>query len=67
VVTLALLPFLLPRYEATGAAITSTAAYFVGGLAAAWALRNLGRRQPDPAPSVPPVVVAAAAAQKLPE
>ena len=45
-VTLALLPLLLPRYGALGAAITSTAAYCISSLVALLAIRRL-RRQID--------------------
>jgi O-antigen/teichoic acid export membrane protein len=45
-VTAALLPLLLPRYGAVGAAITSTAAYCVSALVALLALRRLARRSP---------------------
>jgi O-antigen/teichoic acid export membrane protein len=53
VVTAALLPFLLPRYEALGAAITSTAAYCVSALVAVFVIRHLARKigpttQPTP-------------------
>jgi enterobacterial common antigen flippase len=41
VVTAALLPILLPRYEALGAAITSTAAYCTSALVALFAIRRL--------------------------
>lgn len=41
IVTLALLPILLPRYNALGAAITSTCAYAVSGAAAYWSYRRL--------------------------
>jgi O-antigen/teichoic acid export membrane protein len=44
VVTAALLPFLLPRYEALGAAITSTAAYCISALVAVFAIRRLARQ-----------------------
>jgi O-antigen/teichoic acid export membrane protein len=44
VVTAALLPFLLPRYEALGAAITSTAAYCTSALVAIVAIRRLARQ-----------------------
>jgi O-antigen/teichoic acid export membrane protein len=44
VVTLALLPILLPRYDALGAAITSTAAYCTSGLVAFLAMRRLTRQ-----------------------
>jgi antigen flippase len=40
-ITLALLPFLLPRYGATGAAITSSCAYAVSAMVVALALRRL--------------------------
>jgi O-antigen/teichoic acid export membrane protein len=43
-VTAALLPILLPRYDALGAAITSTAAYCASALAAAFAMRRLARQ-----------------------
>ena len=43
VVTLALLPFLLPRYGAVGAAVTSTIAYTSCALTARLALRRLAR------------------------
>jgi O-antigen/teichoic acid export membrane protein len=43
-VTAALLPFLLPRYEALGAAITSTAAYGTSALVAVFAFRRLARQ-----------------------
>lgn len=60
VATVALLPFLLPRYEAVGAAVTSTAAYLVGGITAAWSLRQLRGRKPDDPIDVPPVATAVA-------
>jgi O-antigen/teichoic acid export membrane protein len=41
VVTAVLLPILLPRYDALGAAITSTAAYCTSGLVAVFAIRRL--------------------------
>jgi O-antigen/teichoic acid export membrane protein len=44
VVTAALLPFLLPRYQALGAAITSTAAYGTAALVAVLAIRRLARQ-----------------------
>jgi O-antigen/teichoic acid export membrane protein len=44
VVTAALLPILLPRYDALGAAITSTAAYCTSGLVAVFAMRRLAAR-----------------------
>jgi O-antigen/teichoic acid export membrane protein len=47
VVTVVLLPFLLPRYGAVGAAVTSTVAYLAAGITAAWSLRRLGRGQQD--------------------
>lgn len=53
VVTVALLPFLLPRYEAVGAAVTSTTAYVVAGIAAAWVLRRLRRSEASVAPALP--------------
>ena len=43
-VTAALLPFLLPRYGAVGAAITSTAAYCTSALVALYAIRRLARQ-----------------------
>jgi O-antigen/teichoic acid export membrane protein len=58
-VTVVLLPLLLPRHGALGAAMTSTAAYIVGGLAAALCLRRLdGPHLVEPvevAPAVPMV------------
>jgi O-antigen/teichoic acid export membrane protein len=42
--TAALLPILLPRYEAVGAAITSTAAYSTSAVVAFLAIRYLARR-----------------------
>jgi O-antigen/teichoic acid export membrane protein len=52
VVTAALLPILLPRYDALGAAITSTAAYCTSALVAVFAIRRLGRQiRPHPQPS----------------
>jgi O-antigen/teichoic acid export membrane protein len=44
VVTAALLPFLLPRYHALGAAITSTSAYTTAALVAVFAIRRLARQ-----------------------
>jgi len=44
VVTAALLPILLPRYDALGAAITSTAAYSTSALVALLAMRRIARR-----------------------
>jgi O-antigen/teichoic acid export membrane protein len=44
VVTAALLPFLLPRYQALGAAITSTAAYSTAALVAFLSIRRLARQ-----------------------
>jgi O-antigen/teichoic acid export membrane protein len=49
----ALLPFLLPRYGALGAAITSTISYFVSAAVAAFAMRRLARQvgpSSEPAP-----------------
>jgi O-antigen/teichoic acid export membrane protein len=43
-VTAALLPLLLPRYEAVGAAITSTAAYSTSALVALLAVRHVAYR-----------------------
>jgi antigen flippase len=53
VATAALLPVLLPRYQAVGAAVTSTVAYCVAGVTALWLVRRLAR-EPGPEPSVPP-------------
>jgi O-antigen/teichoic acid export membrane protein len=48
-VTIALLPILLPRYDALGAAITSTAAYCVSALVAMFAISRLARQfRPSP-------------------
>jgi len=44
IVTLALLPFLLPRWGITGAAATSTLAYTASGIAAIWWLAKLRRQ-----------------------
>jgi O-antigen/teichoic acid export membrane protein len=44
VITAALLPFLLPRYGATGAAITSTCAYSTSALISVWALGRVRAR-----------------------
>jgi len=44
VVTATLLPILLPRYDALGAAITSTAAYTTSALVAMFAMRHLTRQ-----------------------
>jgi O-antigen/teichoic acid export membrane protein len=44
VVTAALLPILLPRYDALGAAITSTAAYCTSAVVAMYAIRRLGHQ-----------------------
>jgi O-antigen/teichoic acid export membrane protein len=44
VVTFALLPVLLPRYEALGAAVTSTAAYTASALTGCIAMRRLERQ-----------------------
>jgi O-antigen/teichoic acid export membrane protein len=53
VVTLGLLPILLPRYQALGAAITSTIAYSVTALVAVLAIRRLARRsEPSPVPEI---------------
>jgi O-antigen/teichoic acid export membrane protein len=46
VITVTLLPLLLPRYEAMGAAITSTVAYSASALVAVLAIRRIGRRMP---------------------
>jgi O-antigen/teichoic acid export membrane protein len=43
VVTAALLPILLPRFEATGAAITSTGAYCTSAVIAACVLHRMGK------------------------
>jgi O-antigen/teichoic acid export membrane protein len=43
-VTTALLPILLPRYDALGAAITTTASYCTSALVAVYAIRRLGRQ-----------------------
>jgi O-antigen/teichoic acid export membrane protein len=43
-VTIALLPMLLPRYDALGAAMTSTAAYCTSALVAMFAIRRLARQ-----------------------
>jgi O-antigen/teichoic acid export membrane protein len=54
VVMAALLPFLLPRYGALGAAITSTISYAASAVVAAFAVRRLARQvQPgaNPAPA----------------
>jgi O-antigen/teichoic acid export membrane protein len=53
VVTAALLPFLLPRYDALGAAITSTAAYCTSGLVAVFAMRRLVARTASSEPLPP--------------
>ena len=50
-VTAALLPLLLPRYGALGAAITSTAAYCASAVVAMYAIRRLERQiQPSSQP-----------------
>jgi O-antigen/teichoic acid export membrane protein len=56
--TLGLLPFLLPRYGATGAAITSTFAYSASASMSVWALSRIGRTavQSADGPPVSPVV-----------
>ena len=43
-ITVTLLPLLLPRYHALGAAITSTIAYSVSALVASLAIRHIARR-----------------------
>jgi antigen flippase len=51
IVMAALLPFLLPRYGALGAAITSTAAYCASAVVAMYAIRRLERQiQPSSQP-----------------
>jgi stage V sporulation protein B len=50
-VTAALLPLLLSRYEARGAAIASTAAYVTGGVVALIMLRRMVRGATRPAPT----------------
>jgi O-antigen/teichoic acid export membrane protein len=52
-VTAALLPFLLPRYGAVGAAITSTAAYCTSALVALYAIRRLARHVRPSSPPTP--------------
>lgn len=47
--TAAMLPILLPRYGATGAAITSSVAYTASACMAIWALGRVGRNPPPPA------------------
>lgn len=45
VLTLSLLPFLLPHWGATGAAVTSTIAYAASAAVSVWALGRVARRQ----------------------
>jgi enterobacterial common antigen flippase len=52
-VTAALLPILLPRYGALGAAITSTAAYCTSGLVALFAMRRLAGQVRSSEPLAP--------------
>jgi O-antigen/teichoic acid export membrane protein len=52
-ITAALLPILLPRYGAVGAAITSTAAYCTSALVALYAIRRLARRVRPSSPHAP--------------
>lgn len=51
ILTAALLPILLPRFGAEGAAVTSTAAYIVAALVGTFALRRLHREPSREAPS----------------
>jgi O-antigen/teichoic acid export membrane protein len=53
VVTLSLLPILLPAYHALGAAITSTCAYIVSGTAAYLSYRSLARGRVAPSRVAP--------------
>jgi O-antigen/teichoic acid export membrane protein len=64
VITAALLPILLPRYGATGAAITSTLSYTVTAAISVWALGRIWRREgggtpPYAAPATSVEVIAA--------
>jgi O-antigen/teichoic acid export membrane protein len=63
VITVVLLPLLLPPYEAVGAAVTSTAAYLGSALAAVVCMRILARRMEqgrERGPAEPPEVSLAA-------
>lgn len=54
IVTLVLLPILLPRYQATGAAVTSTLAYATSAVAACGCLIWLKARPAESGEAVPP-------------
>lgn len=65
-VTIGMLPFLLPRYEALGAALTSTAAYAASALVALLTLRYVAHRARGPkriAPNEPNRIAVGSAAE----